>query len=55
MQDLIEIRPKNHENNVDIKSVADFLMSFIFASVHNTSVTLTQCLIGKYIYIYNIW
>ncbi|RIA86176.1 cytochrome P450 [Glomus cerebriforme] len=41
MQVLIETS-KDHENNVDIGRVADFIMCFIFGSVHNTSATLAQ-------------
>ncbi|CAI2188872.1 11784_t:CDS:2, partial [Funneliformis geosporum] len=32
------------EKSVDIESVADFIMIFIFSSVHSTSLTFTQCL-----------
>ncbi|RIA90075.1 cytochrome P450 [Glomus cerebriforme] len=43
MQDLME-EYQIDENNVDIRNVADFLMNFIFASVHSTSMAFTYCL-----------
>ncbi|CAB4421806.1 unnamed protein product [Rhizophagus irregularis] len=43
MQELMEKSKRDHEN-VDIGWVADFIMCFIFGSVHNTSQTLAQCL-----------
>ncbi|RIA99441.1 cytochrome P450 [Glomus cerebriforme] len=43
MQDLMEEYPID-ENNVDIRTVADFLMNFIFASSHSTSMAFTYCL-----------
>ncbi|RIA86175.1 cytochrome P450 [Glomus cerebriforme] len=43
MQDLME-EYQIDENNVDIRNVADFLMNFIFSSVHSTSIAFTYCL-----------
>ena len=46
MQDLMD-EYRIDENNVDIKNVADFLINFIFSSVHSTSLAFTYCLHGK--------
>ncbi|RIA80684.1 cytochrome P450 [Glomus cerebriforme] len=43
LQELTE-RFMIDENTVDIDSVADFIINFIFASVHTTSFIFTQCL-----------
>ncbi|GBC03693.1 hypothetical protein RclHR1_05270002 [Rhizophagus clarus] len=43
MQDLME-KSVQELNVVDISYVTDFIICFIFASVHNTSVTLGQCI-----------